>query len=158
MVFFAAIKTCSNASSAPGPERIAVETIAPPACAPCVVATWGSPSNHDRIAAVLLVASVEVAIASDRPAYARADQHVELHALIESGKHVFGDVSAAKLGGHTVHPEPLARAPQFSIAWNRVEPAAASYTITDGGAFHFTAGGGRATASAGARGTGRAAD
>jgi len=158
MVFFAAITACSNASSAPVPERIAVETIAPPARAPSVVATWGSPANHDRIAAVHLVASVDGAIASDRPAYARADQHVEIHALIESGKHVFGDVSAAKLGGHTVHPEPLARAPQFSIAWNRVEPAAASYSNTDGGAFHFTAIEYQTTAIAGAHETVLAAD
>src|SRR3569833_18233 len=158
MVFFAAITACSNASSAPGPERSAVETIAPPARAPSVVATWGSPANHDRSAAVHLVASVDGAIASDRPAYARADQHVELPALFESGKHVFGDVSAAKLGGHTVHPEPLARAPQFSIAWNRVEPAAASYSNTDGRAYHFTAIASRTTAIADAHETVLAAD
>ena len=140
------------------PERIAVETLKSDARDPVVIPKWGDPANTDRIASVHLVASVDDAIATDRPAYARADQRVTLHAVIESGKHVFADVSEAKLGGHTIHPEPLAHAPRFSIAWNRVEPAAASYSNTEGGEFHFAEIEYRTTAIADAHETVLAAD
>jgi cell wall-associated NlpC family hydrolase len=140
------------------PERIAVETLKTDASAPAIIPQWGDPANADRIASVHLVASIDDGIATDRPAYARADQHVTIHAVIESGKHVFADVSEAKLGGHAVHPEPLAAAPRFSIAWNRVEPAAASYSNTEGGEFHFTEIEYRTTAIADAHETVLAAD
>jgi len=152
------VVACSNASSAPAAEKIAVETLRPAVKPAVVVPTWGDPANHERIAAVHLVASVDDSVATDRPAYARADQHVTIHAVIESGKHVFGDVSEARLGGHTIHPEALAHAPQFSIAWNRIEPAAASYSNTDGGEFHFTAIDYEPTAIADAHETALAAD
>ena len=156
-----AVTACSNASSAPAPERIAVETLkssATNAHAPEVVPEWGDAAITDRIAAVHLVVGVDDAVATDRPAYARADQHVTLHAVIEAGRHFYADVADVRLGTRTIHPEPLAHAPRFTIAWNRVEPAAASYSNTDGGEFHFAAIDYRTTAIAGARETSLAAD
>jgi hypothetical protein len=94
------------------------------------------------VIAVRVVAAVDDAasggnIASDRPAYARKDQHVKLFALIEVGTTWFGDVDTAKLDGKTIHPAPLAKAPRIELAWNRVEPAAADYSNESGGTFHF---------------------
>jgi cell wall-associated NlpC family hydrolase len=161
LIVFVAFVACSNASSAPAPEQLSTNPPVRPqveAHAPAVVPQWGDATVTDRIAAVHLVASVDNALATDRPTYARADQHVTLHAVIAVGKHFYADVSEAKLGTRTVHPDPLARAPRFSIAWERVEPAAASYSNTDGGEFHFAAIDYRTTAIADAYETVLAAD
>ena len=74
-----------------------------------------------------IVAAVDDEIASDRPAYARADQTVMLYAVVTaelSGKRtVYTDAPSLKLGGKKVTTEPLAKAPQIELRWNRIEPA-----------------------------------
>jgi hypothetical protein len=132
---------------------------ATPAHAPvAIVPQWGNAGVTAAITAVHVVAAVDENPATDRPAYARADQHVTLHAVIEADRHFYGDVAAVTLGGKTLHPEPLARAPRFTIAWNRIEPAAASLSNTDDAGFHFTAIDYEATAIADAHELALAAD
>jgi hypothetical protein len=98
---------------------------------------FGDATVTGTITAVHLVAVVDHGAASERPAYARADQSVTVHAIVEADHQLFGDVATAELGGKTQNVQPLAHAPRFSIAWNRIEPAAANYSNTDGGTFHF---------------------
>ena len=100
---------------------------------------FGDATVTGNITAVHLVAAVDDGTASDHPVYARADQKVTVHAIVEVDHELFGDVATAELGKKTLHVEPLAHAPRFSIAWNRIEPAAAEYSNTDGGTFHFAA-------------------
>ncbi|MEO8845728.1 MAG: hypothetical protein ABI591_09625 [Kofleriaceae bacterium] len=107
---------------------------------------FGDATVAGTITAVHLVAAVGDRVATDRPSYARADQKVTVHAIVQVGHGLFGDVATAELGRKTVHVQPLAHAPRFSIAWNRIEPAAASYSNTEGGTFHFEAIAYRATA------------
>lgn len=109
---------------------------ATPTPAPTLI---GDAAVTAAITAVHVVASVDGAVATDRPAYARANQKVTLHAVIEAKKQFFADVDAITLGGKTIHPEPLAHAPQLALAWNRIEPATNSMSNTDeqGGNFHF---------------------
>ncbi|MFT3699165.1 MAG: hypothetical protein QM831_38820 [Kofleriaceae bacterium] len=85
-----------------------------------------------------IVASVDDGVATDRPAYARRDQHVMLHALVEVGHAWFGDVTSVELAGKKVSVSPLAKAPPFSIAWKRIEPASVNLSNTDDTGFHFT--------------------
>jgi hypothetical protein len=93
----------------------------------------------DRIVATRVVASIDGGLATDRPTYARRDQNIVLHALVQTARGWFGDVDTAMLDGKTIHPAPLARAPALVLAWQRVEPAAADYSNTSGGTFHFEA-------------------
>jgi hypothetical protein len=73
--------------------------------------------------------------ATDRPAYARADQPVTLHAVIvveHAGKRVIhSDVPALRLGNKPVIAKPLAKAPAIELRWNRIEPAVATMTNGD---------------------------
>lgn len=126
---------------------------ATPAHAPdAIVPQWGDAAVTTEITAVHVVASIDEKIATDRPAYARADQRVTLHAVIEAHGHFYADVAAVTLAGKTVRPEPPAHAPRFTIAWNRIEPATASMSNTDdaGANFHFAAIAYEPTAIAGA--------
>lgn len=61
-----------------------------------------------------------------------------LHALVGVDGAWFGDLANAVIAGKTVTVSPLAQAPAFSIAWNRIEPASASLSNTDDNGFHFT--------------------
>lgn len=152
---------CSSASSAPsplpGPPKPArVETSAPtvrppPAPAPARP-RLGDPGNTARVTAIRIVAAVGDAAATDRPAYARIDQPVTLHAVIEAGGVVYSDAPALRLAGKRVTTQPLARAPAIAVTWNRIEPAAANYSNGDGSTFHFHAIEYRATPIAGAAG------
>jgi hypothetical protein len=132
---------CSSASSAPLASAPATLTSTTTSTTPHVLdaVRLGRATTPGTITAVRVVASVDGAIATDRPAYARRDQRVVLHAVIEVGRDTYADVETVKLGGRTIHPHPIATAPELALAWNRVEPAAADYSNTDGGTFHFTA-------------------
>jgi hypothetical protein len=91
------------------------------------------------VIAARVVASVDGGAASDRPAYARADQKVVLYAAVELGDHHWlCDAKQLVLGGRRVPVAPLAGGPELAIAWRRIEPAAASYSNTDAAGFHFT--------------------
>jgi hypothetical protein len=104
-----------------------------------------------RVVAARVAVAVDGAAASDAPAYARADQKVTLYAVVTaelSGKRtVYSDAPALRLGGKTVTAEPLAKAPQIELRWNRIEPAVAD--MSNGATpadFHFHAIDYRATA------------
>lgn len=107
-----------------------------------------------QVTAARVVASVDGGRASDRPAYARADQRVTLYAVLEVAgtRTVFSDAPTLELGGKRVTPAPLSRAPQVTLAWNRIEPTAANYSNGDGPAFHFAPIEYRATPIAGSAG------
>jgi hypothetical protein len=159
---FGLFAACSSARA--GSETApAAQTVAPSHAlkhpeATAITNLFGDATVTGPITAVHLVAAVGASIASDRPSYARVDQHVTVHALVEVGHELFGDIATAELGKKTVHVHPLARAPRFSIAWNRIEPAAANYSNTEGGTFHFTEIAYQPTAIEGAHDTTLAAD
>lgn len=85
------------------------------------------------ISARILVA-VDDKPATDKPVYARADQHVTLYAAltvdVDGKKTTFSDAPGVKA-------LPLAQGPAVTLRWNRVEPAAASYSNTETGNFQF---------------------
>jgi hypothetical protein len=87
-----------------------------------------------------VVAAIGPGPATDRAVYARADEPVLLYALVEldSGAYL-SDAPAITLAGKRVKVTPLTREPDLSITWNRIEPAAANYSNTEGGSFHFEA-------------------
>src|SRR5687767_13665104 len=110
--------------------------------APTVRRTIGDAANTARVTAVQVAAAVDDEAASERPAYARADQKVTLYAVVTaelSGKRtVYSDAPKLKLGNKPIATEPLAKAPQIELSWNRIEPAVADMsngaTPSD---FHF---------------------
>jgi cell wall-associated NlpC family hydrolase len=93
------------------------------------------------IVSARIVTSVAGGPASDRPAYARADQKVMLYAAIEvehAGRRAwFSDAPAPRIAGKAVAAQPLAKAPGFELAWQRVEPTVANLSNTASGAFRF---------------------
>ena len=91
-----------------------------------------------RITRVHVVAAVADGAASDRPAYARADQPVTLYPVIEAGA-IFTDAPVLSLHGKRVPTRPLSEAPAFTLAWNKIEPASANLTNGDPDDFHFAA-------------------
>ena len=97
----------------------------------------GTATNGARITRARVVAAVADGPASDRPAYARADQRVVLYAVIEVDRTAYSDAPRLELRGKSVAARPLAEAPAFAIAWNRIEPAAANVTNEDDTGFHF---------------------
>ena len=116
-------------------------------------ATPVTDSRNLRVIAAKIVASVDGGAATDRPIFARADQTVTLFAAIEvEGGAWFSD--APRLA----HAHRLADAPALAIAWERVEPAAASYSNEDDTGFHFTSIEYKTTPIDGARGGAIAAD
>jgi hypothetical protein len=160
-VFFLGVvilAACSSAKSAPLAETVAPKPVAVGAAPPTLASQFGDANVTGAITAVHLVAAVDDGVATDQPAYARADQHVTLHALVEVDHELYGEIASARLGKKLIHPSPLAHAPRFAIAWNRIEPAAANYSNTDGGTFHFTQVDYQATEIGGAHETALAAD
>ncbi|MBA3819147.1 MAG: hypothetical protein H0X17_09670, partial [Deltaproteobacteria bacterium] len=102
----------------------------------------GDPTNRARVVSVQLAVAIDDAPASERPAYARLDQRVTLHAVIAAeargARTVYSDAPALQLAGKRVRAQPLARAPQVELRWNRIEPAAAD--LSNGATpaeFHF---------------------
>jgi cell wall-associated NlpC family hydrolase len=62
---------------------------------------------------------------------------VTLFAVVDAGGAVYSDAPALVLGGKRVAPRPLAEAPRVTLAWERVEPAAANYSNGDASTFHY---------------------
>ena len=131
---------CSSASSAQplplgAPPHPAVSSTA------VIVQQIGDTTSSGKVLAAHIVAGVEDAIATDRPTYARKDQHVTLYAAVEAevaGAHVwFSDAPALKIAGKTVTARPLAKAPLVELRWNRIEPAEANISNGEARAFHF---------------------
>ena len=153
------LAACTSTSSATppsvttthAPAQSETKKVSPPA------AKLGDPSNTARVVAVQVVAAVDDAPASDRPAYGRADQKVTLYAVVTaelSGKRtIYSDARRLALGKKTVTPAPLAKAPELELRWNRIEPAVAD--MSNGATpadFHFEAIDYRATPIDGAAG------
>src|SRR5688500_5449322 len=119
------IAACSSASSAPSAvpapaTRIAPQTPASSVAIPPAIPAIGDPGARGTVVAVHIVAAIDDATASDRPAYARKDQTVTLYAAIEieDGKRtVYSDAPALELRGKRVTSQPLARAPRIALAW-----------------------------------------
>lgn len=101
-----------------------------PVVALCFVASAHADST--RIEKVHIVAAIDDAAATDRPAYAKKGQRVTLYAVIEAGGVTYTDAPHVK-------GKPLAEAPAFQIAWNKIEPASANVSNGDGDDFHFAA-------------------
>jgi len=100
----------------------------------------GDPASRDRIVAAQLVAAIDDAAASDRPAYARADQRVTLYAVLVAEHAIYSDAPTLRLAGKRVTARPLAQAPACELRWSKIEPAVASMTNGDTpGEFHFAA-------------------
>ncbi|MBA3455238.1 MAG: hypothetical protein H0T42_19260, partial [Deltaproteobacteria bacterium] len=138
------IAACSTAGSAPSEAPAAASKAAPVigahAPVPRRAAAFGHPDARGTVIAVHIAAAVGDSVASDRPAYARKDQTVTLYAAIEveDGKRtVYSDAPALELRGKRVTAQPLSRAPQHTLAWNRIEPTEANISNGDGPTFHF---------------------
>jgi hypothetical protein len=90
-----------------------------------------------RVNAVHIVASIDGGAASDAPAYARADQHVSLYAVIRAGTTFYTDAPTPSLGGKQVTVQPLVKGPRIELAWSRIEPTTANMSNTGSGTFRF---------------------
>jgi hypothetical protein len=90
-----------------------------------------------RVTAVHVVASVDGNAASDRPAYARADQRVTLFAVVRAGDVYYSDAPMPSIRGKRVRVAPFARGPQIALAWSRIEPAQKTMSNTASGKFRF---------------------
>jgi hypothetical protein len=140
---------CGPASSAPTSDGSGAhdrDLAAPPGVARAIEVTarprLGDPAVNARVIDAHVLAAIDGGPAGDRPTYARADQRVTLHVAIlgeSAGKRViYSDASAVVLGGKRITPQPLARAPQLELRWNRIEPAVATMTNGDTPSdFHF---------------------
>ena len=139
---FVVLVACSSASSAqPAPALSSTAVI---------VQRIGDTTSSGKVIAAHVVAGVDDAIATDRPTYARSDQHVTLYAAVEAevaGAHVwFSDAPGLKIAGKTMTARPFAQAPLVELRWNRIEPAAANISNDEASTFHFAAIDYRATA------------
>lgn len=90
-----------------------------------------------RVTDVHIVASVDGGAASDRPAYARADQTVTLFALIRADGRYYSDAPSPTLNGKRIRALPLASGPAIEVSWSRIEPATANLSNTSSGTFRF---------------------
>src|SRR5688572_18367760 len=117
--------TPPSVSKAHNPPVVESQKVAPSTAR--VIAKLGDAANPAKVTAVRVVAAVGDEPASERPAYARKDQTVTLYAVVTaelSGKRtIYSDAPALRLGGKAVAIEPLAKAPQIELRWNRIEPA-----------------------------------
>ncbi len=86
---------------------------------------------------VTIAAAVGDGPATDRPVRARKDEQVRLYAVVRAGTRWFSDAPSLVIGGKRVTPEPLAKAPAITLAWNRVEPTQANLSNGDGPTFHY---------------------
>jgi hypothetical protein len=79
------------------------------------------------VTSVQIVTAVGDEPATEHATYARKDQIVTLYAVVTaelSGtRTVYSDAPKLKLGGKAIKTEPLAKAPQLAVRWNRIEPA-----------------------------------
>jgi hypothetical protein len=100
-------------------------------------AQLGDAKVTGRVSAIHIVASVDDAAASDRAAYARADQTVTLFAVVVVGKTFYSDAPSPSLAGKRIDVLPLSRAPLIELAWSRVEPTTANLSNTVSGKFRF---------------------
>jgi hypothetical protein len=146
------LAACSSATSAPIPESKVDSPVVRTPHAPPALERIGDATVTDRIVSTRVVAAIDDAIATDRPVYARADQHVTLYAVLQTDRVVYSDAPSLSLHGKRVTALPLARGPRVELVWNRVEPAAKSYSNGDGPTFHFEPIEYRATAIAKATG------
>jgi hypothetical protein len=138
----ALLVACSAADSAPRTDRAPATSVQP--AAPARVAQKphtlvGNNATGGVVSRVRIATRVGDAPATDRPAYARADEPVTLFAVLEAAGVVYSDAPSLVLGGKRVTPTPLAQAPAVSLAWQRVEPASANYSNGDPSTFHFHA-------------------
>lgn len=136
---------CTSASSAPTPGA-ALGSAAPSTSSSSSVPSaptlprLGDAAAPGRIVAAHVVAAVGDAAATDRPAYARAGERVTLYAAVvveHAGRRIiYSDAPRLTLLGKPA--EPLSRAPELEVRWNRIEPAVA--TMSNGELpkdFHF---------------------
>jgi hypothetical protein len=133
---------CTSASSAPTPAPADVTALPSSPAPKRPVPKLGDAAAPGRIVAAHVLAAVADRPATDRPAYARTGERVALHAAIvveHAGKRaVYSDAPSLVLAGKAVAAQPLARAPQLELRWNRIEPAVA--TMSNGDLpkdFHF---------------------
>jgi hypothetical protein len=124
----AILAACTSTSSATPPS---VTSEHAPAATKKVsaapIAKLGTAANSARVVAVQIVTSVGDGAASEKPAYARADERVTLYAVVTtelSGRRtVYSDAPKLELRGKRVTPEPITKAPVIDLRWNRIEPA-----------------------------------
>jgi hypothetical protein len=115
----------------------------PPVAAPAPrpVPKLGDPASTARVVDARVAAAVDDGPASERPAYARADQKVTLYAVIvaevDRKRTFYSDAPALRLGGKPVATKPLAAAPQLELHWNKIEPAVATMSNGEQSTFHF---------------------
>ena len=117
-------------TSAHTPDVLQVQASTPPA-----PRKLGDPSARGRVVSTQVAIAIDDEPATDRPAYARADQKVTLHAVVTvadgATRITYSDAPALRLGGKSVTPVPLAKAPVLELRWNRIEPALATMTNGD---------------------------
>ncbi len=94
--------------------------------------SFGDRSVAIPITAAKILVSVDGGAASERPVHARVDQVVMLYVSVQAGGRWYTDAPGWK------RARPLAKAPGATLAWKRIEPAAANYSNEDGSGFHFT--------------------
>ena len=97
----------------------------------------GDPAATGSISRVVVAAAVDDSIATDKPAYARADQSVTLYAAVQVDKAWFSDAPSLEIAGKRVTAKPLASAPAFDLRWSKIEPASANISNGDASTFHF---------------------
>ena len=133
------LASCSSTNAAPPPvvttTRVAEVPPAKAVPAPVFASVVGDVATRGRVISAHVAIAVDDAVATDRPAYARADQRVTLYAalVVEDGKTriTYSDAKRLQLGGRAVTPRPLAGAPRLELRWNRIEPALATMTNGD---------------------------
>jgi hypothetical protein len=142
----AILLACTSTSASPPGVTSAhageSQKVSTPAASAVTVVKLGDPGNTARIVRVLVAAAVDGGPATDRPAYARKDQRVTLHAVViaeRSGRRtIYTDAPRLALGSKRVATAPLAQAPAVELRWNRIEPAVAD--MSNGATpadFHF---------------------
>lgn len=101
------------------------------------IATLVTSSTQSVTGAATAARDATTARATDRPAYARADQPVILYPVVEAGGVIYSDAPALSLRGKRVTARPLADAPRATLAWQRVEPTTNNLSNGDGPTFHY---------------------
>lgn len=132
------LAACSSTNSAQPPVvtsahtpdvRKSANSPPPPA------AKLGDPATLGRVIATQVAIAIDDQPATDRPAYARADQKVTLHAVVTvadgATRITYSEAPALRLAGKSVATVPLAKAPEIELRWNRIEPAVATMTNGD---------------------------
>jgi hypothetical protein len=132
------LAACSSTNSAQPPivtTAHAVETQKSVTSTPPAPAKLGDPTARGRVISTQVAIAIDDQPATDRPAYARADQKVTLHAVVTAidgaTRVTYSDAPALRLGGKPVATVPLAKAPELELRWNRIEPALATMTNGD---------------------------